>query len=91
MWSDSSLPESIGVLISQDTKNKRSYRSLRFLEELLGKVSILHIEDLCDAHIFCLDKPSINGRFLCAGAYLSSADIASHGRKHYPDIKISDE
>ncbi|XVF22405.1 hypothetical protein REPUB_Repub12eG0169600 [Reevesia pubescens] len=86
-----SMPESMGVLISQATKNRRRYHTLRFLEELLGKVPILHIEDVCDAHIFCLEKPSISGRFLCASAYLSSADIASHFRKHYPDIDIPDE
>ncbi|MBA0560052.1 hypothetical protein Golob_016978, partial [Gossypium lobatum] len=59
--------------------------------ELLGKVPILHVEDVCDAHIFCLEKPSINGRFLCATAYLSSAEIASHYRMIFPDIQIPDE
>ncbi|OMP08604.1 NAD-dependent epimerase/dehydratase [Corchorus olitorius] len=87
----SSIPESMGVLISQATKNKRRYSTLRFLEELLGKVPILHIEDACDAHIFCLEKPSVKGRFLCASAYLSSADIASHCQKLFPDIEIPDE
>ncbi|EOX95754.1 NAD(P)-binding Rossmann-fold superfamily protein, putative [Theobroma cacao] len=87
----SSMPESMGVLISQAAKNKRRYRTLRFLEELLGRVPILHIEDVCNAHIFCLEKPSIKGRFLCASAYLSSADIASHSRKLYPHIEIPEE
>ena len=89
----SSMPESMGVLISQATKNKTRYNTLRFLEELLGKVPILHVEDVFDAHIFCLKTPSIKRRFLCATAssYLSSAEIASHHRKNYPDTKKLDE
>ncbi|XWS46195.1 hypothetical protein CRYUN_Cryun14cG0043900 [Craigia yunnanensis] len=86
----SSMPESMGVLISQVTKNKTRYNT-RFLEELLGKVPILHVEDVCDAHIFCPETPSIKGIFLCASAYLSSSEIASHYRKNYPDMKIPDE
>lgn len=87
----SSIPESTGVLMSQVTKNKRRYQTLRFLEELLGKVPILHVGDVCDAHIFCMETPSIKGRFLCASAYLSSAEIASHYRKNCPDMEIPDE
>ncbi|XP_040961864.1 anthocyanidin reductase ((2S)-flavan-3-ol-forming) isoform X1 [Gossypium hirsutum] len=85
------MPGSVNVLVSQVTNNKAVYNTLRFLEELLGKVPILHVEDVCDAHIFCLEKPSINGRFLCATAYLSSAEIASHYRMIFPDIQIPDE
>ncbi|XVE77258.1 hypothetical protein DITRI_Ditri13aG0047700 [Diplodiscus trichospermus] len=85
------MPEGMGVLISQATKNKMRYHTLRFLEELMGKIPILHIEDACNAHIFCLEKPSMSGRFLCASAYLSSAETASYYRKNYPDIEIPDD
>ncbi|KAK8702444.1 hypothetical protein V6N13_020799 [Hibiscus sabdariffa] len=84
----SSIPGSVDVLISQATKNTSGYNTLRFLEELLGKVPILHVEDACDAHIFCMEKPSKNGRFLCACAYLSSAEIANLHRMIFPDIEI---
>ncbi|KAM7508581.1 hypothetical protein LguiA_019034 [Lonicera macranthoides] len=37
-----------------------------FLEDLLGKVPIVLIEDVCEAHIFCLEAPfSINGGDSC--------------------------
>lgn len=80
-----------GVLISQVTNNEGWYQTLRFLEELLGKVPIVHIEDVCEAHILCMEKPSITGRFLCASAYLSSAEIASHWKRCYPYINIAEE
>ncbi|KAE8697269.1 Detected protein of confused Function [Hibiscus syriacus] len=84
----SCIPGSVKVLISQTTKNEYWYNTLRFLEELLGKVPILHIEDVCDAHIFCMEKPSMNGRFLCASAYLSSAEIANLYLMIFHDIGI---
>ncbi|KAJ7962540.1 Anthocyanidin reductase-like [Quillaja saponaria] len=87
----SPMPQSMGVLISQPTKNKTSYQMLRFMEELLGKVPFLHIEDVCEAHIFCIEHPSINGRFLCANSYLTSADIAGHFQENHPDINLHKE
>ncbi|PON97541.1 NAD(P)-binding domain containing protein [Trema orientale] len=84
------MPESMAMLVSQIIDNKR-YAVLRFLEEVNGKVPIVHIEDVCDAHIFCMEKSSLNGRFLCASAYLASAEIASHWRKYHPDINIAEE
>ncbi|KAL6126286.1 hypothetical protein ACLB2K_074337 [Fragaria x ananassa] len=84
------LAESVGVLTSQVTNNKARYQVLRFLEELLGKVPIVHIKDVCEAHILCMEKPSITGRFLCATAYLSSAEVASHWKKYHPEINIGE-
>ncbi|CAN6566053.1 unnamed protein product [Malus baccata var. baccata] len=78
------MPDSMELLISQITKNERGYKTLRFLEELLGKVPFVHIEDVCKAHILCMEQPSISGRFLCASEYLS-------WEKNYPDIRIAEE
>ena len=82
----SSLPpfthSSVAVLVSQLTNSAMEYSCLRFLEELVGKIPIVHIDDVCDAHIFCMESPSINGRFLCARSYVSSAHIASYYRQH---------
>ena len=86
----STMPESMAMLVSQIIDNKR-YGVLRVLEEINGKVPIIHIEDVCEAHILCMEKSSLNGRFLCASAYLASAEIASHWRKSHPDIKIPEE
>ncbi|KAL2536413.1 NAD(P)-binding Rossmann-fold superfamily protein [Forsythia ovata] len=85
------MAESMGALISQITDDSRRYGILRFLEELLGKVPILHIQDAIEAHIFCMENPHINGRFLCASDFLKSADIAHHAQRCYPEIKIRQE
>ncbi|XP_019054416.1 PREDICTED: dihydroflavonol 4-reductase-like [Nelumbo nucifera] len=83
------LPESMALLISQALNHPFAYQMLRFLEALLGKVPVIHIEDVCEAHVFCMEKPSVTaGRFLCASAYLSTKEIAHYIRQYYPELHI---
>ncbi|PWA33956.1 bifunctional polymyxin resistance protein, ArnA [Artemisia annua] len=73
------------VFVSQISNDMMQYQSLRYLEELLGKVPIVH--DVCRAHIFCAETPSVNGRFLCTSSFVSSAEMAKHYQKSYPQLK----
>ncbi|XP_076957449.1 NADPH HC-toxin reductase 1-like isoform X2 [Bidens hawaiensis] len=66
------------IFISQIVNHVPSYHSLRYMEELLGKIPIVHIEDVCRAHIFCAETPSVIGRYLCASSYVTSAEIAKY-------------
>ncbi|OMP08605.1 NAD-dependent epimerase/dehydratase [Corchorus olitorius] len=83
-------PATVGVFISQlggnDDVYAYKYQSLRCLEEMLGKVPAVHIDDVCRAHIFCIENPSITGRFLCASSYVSSAEIAQYYQQNYPEF-----
>ncbi|XP_061998724.1 NADPH HC-toxin reductase 1-like [Rosa rugosa] len=84
-------PVTVACLVSQLTNSANEYNCLRFLEELLGKIPIVHIDDVCDAHIFCMESPSINGRFLCTRSYVSSAQIASYYQQYYPELEVKQE
>lgn len=84
-------PGSVVLFISQLTNNEDAYKRLRYIEELLGKVPIVHIDDACEAHIFCMEQPSINGRFLCASSYVSSAEIANYCRQNFPEFHVKQE
>lgn len=87
-----SLPVSLRALIAQATNDRAQYRMLRILEEVNGKVPVVHIEDACEAHIFCITQQhSISGRFLCASDYVKTADIARHIRESFPEIQIPEE
>ncbi|KAM0072272.1 putative dihydroflavanol 4-reductase [Helianthus debilis subsp. tardiflorus] len=59
---------SVLLLISQVANNATNYQSLRYSEELAGKIPIVHIVDVCRAHIFCAETPLVTGRFLCASS-----------------------
>eukprot|EP00256_Glycine_max_P065494 XP_025980089.1 uncharacterized protein LOC112998353 [Glycine max] len=77
------------VLIYQAQDNQVAYQSLKFLEELDGKIPIVHVEDVCEAHIFCAENWSINGRFLVASSYASSVDIANYYLQAYPEFHLN--
>ncbi|KAK9056142.1 hypothetical protein SSX86_027231 [Deinandra increscens subsp. villosa] len=77
---------SVLLFVSQIINDATNYQALRYLEELLGKIPIVHIEDVCGAHIFCAETPSVTGRFLCASAYVTSAQIAKYYQKTYPHL-----
>uniref|UniRef100_A0A0D9X139 NAD-dependent epimerase/dehydratase domain-containing protein n=1 Tax=Leersia perrieri TaxID=77586 RepID=A0A0D9X139_9ORYZ len=79
-----SIPAIVAPLIGQE-----SYHcGLKYLQALLGCVPLAHIEDICDAHIFCMEQPSIAGRFLCAVGYPNMQDYVDHFAAKYPEIRI---
>ncbi|KAH7578035.1 hypothetical protein JRO89_XS01G0331500 [Xanthoceras sorbifolium] len=84
-------PLSLAMFISPLTNGEFTYQALRFLEELLGKLPIVHIDDVCEAHIFCMEQPSISGRFLCANSYVSSAEMANYYQQNYPELHVKQE
>ncbi|GAB2224117.1 hypothetical protein Droror1_Dr00004864 [Drosera rotundifolia] len=76
---DTILPyvsSSLPLLLSTITNNEIALQSLLYLDELCGRVPIVHMDDVCEAHIFCMEQQSMRGRFLCASSYVSSAEIA---------------
>uniref|UniRef100_A0A0E0LMY9 NAD-dependent epimerase/dehydratase domain-containing protein n=1 Tax=Oryza punctata TaxID=4537 RepID=A0A0E0LMY9_ORYPU len=79
---------SIPVIVSPLTGDELYHNTLKFMQALLGSVPLAHIEDVCDAHVFCMDQPSIAGRFLCAAGYPNMKDCVDHFADKFPDIEI---
>ena len=85
-------PQSVVVFLSPIIDDEVAYQSLKFLEHLLGKVPIVHIEDVCESHIFCVEAPSsINGRFLCASSYVATSEMANYYNTNHPEFYIKQE
>ncbi|TVU38080.1 hypothetical protein EJB05_11430 [Eragrostis curvula] len=82
LWS--SLP----VIVSPLTGSEPHHNSLLFLQALLGFVPVVHVEDVCEAHAFCMDQPAMAGRFLCAAGHPSMRDIVDRFAAKYPDLEI---
>ena len=85
------VPLSMEVMFSQLIGKLPTFKGLECMEELLGSVPIVHIEDVCDAHIFCMDKPSMRGRFICAAANPTIREMATYFRENYPQYEITEE
>ncbi|WJZ81980.1 hypothetical protein VitviT2T_001781 [Vitis vinifera] len=82
---------SIGCVLSQLTGNLILYEGLRFLQEMLGTIPLIHIDDVCEAHIFCMEKPVMKGRFLCSAVNATINEIADFYCENYPEFKITEE
>jgi hypothetical protein len=52
--------------VSPVTRGERGFGGLRMLQRMMGSVPLVHVDVVCDALVFCMERPSIAGRFLCA-------------------------
>lgn len=83
-----SLWSSVPVILSPLTGSAPHHDSLRFLQALLGSVPLAHVEDVCEAHAFCMGPPSMAGRFLCAAGSPAMRDIVGHFAAKHPGLEI---
>lgn len=60
------VPKTDGIINSQITRNLDGFNyGLMFIQQVIGSIPIVHIDDVCETHIFCIESPKIKGRFLC--------------------------
>lgn len=85
------VPASLRAVLSPLLGDPHAFSALKFLQELLGTVPLIHVDDVCEAHIFCAEKQSMKGRFLCAAASISTREISAHYRENYPELDIAEE
>ena len=84
-------PSSMQVLASPLTGDMSWYEPLKFLQALWGSIPIVHIDDVCEAHVFCMEKSSLSGRFLCASAYPTMQEIVDYYEHKYPELNVIKE
>lgn len=87
----SHLPISVEVIFAHLSGNSCLYNSLKLLEEITGSVPLVHIEDVCRAHLFCMERPSMRGRFFCAASHPTVKGIGLFFQDYYPEYKIAKE
>ena len=88
----SHVPLSLQVILSPFTGNMFGYyHGLKFMEEVLGSVPLVAIDDVCEAHVFCMENPSIKGRYLCAAADPTVGEIKAYLEENHPEFKIDEK
>eukprot|EP00253_Pinus_taeda_P001906 PITA_01906 len=80
----STFPYSRGEMLSPITGN---YEGLKLNESLLGLIPLVHIEDLCEAHIFLMEQPKVQGRHICSATSLTVSQLSDSIHKLYPHFK----
>lgn len=91
---DTLLPYITGsqqTIISQLSSNALFHKYLRLLQEMWGAVPLAHIDDTCEAHIFCMEMPLMNGRFLCVQGYQTLTQFADYYKENYPEFRVEEE
>ena len=54
-------------------------------------ISLIHVDNVCEAHIFCMEKPTMRGRFLCSAVNASTKKIADCYCENDLKFKIPEE
>ncbi|KAF8380089.1 hypothetical protein HHK36_027559 [Tetracentron sinense] len=86
------IPLSVLAIVSQITGSLSNYHNLCLLQEELGSVPLVHIDDVCEAHVFCMENiSSVHGRFLCATTYPTITEIRNYYRENYPELGVTEE
>ncbi|CAM0906630.1 unnamed protein product [Alopecurus aequalis] len=83
-------PDSMHNILSPLTDDELYHKCLRFLQSLLGSVPLVHVDDVCEAHVFCMERSCdiAGGRYLCAAAYPNMHDIVEHYAGKHPEFKL---
>lgn len=82
------VPVSVEVALSLLTGIPRDLHILKDLQLGTGSLSLVHVEDLCTAHIFLMENPAAQGRYICSASNLSVAQLAHYLSKRYPQYNV---
>lgn len=59
------VPLSIRVLLSPITGDPELFGILSAVNTRMGSISLVHIEDICSAHMFLMEHAKAEGRYIC--------------------------
>ncbi|XP_058072928.1 anthocyanidin reductase ((2S)-flavan-3-ol-forming)-like [Magnolia sinica] len=77
------VPVTVGIALSLLTGNEVGINFLKSMQQMSGSISIVHVEDVCRAHIFVAENESASGRYICCAANTRVPDLAKFLSKRY--------
>ncbi|KAE8715528.1 Dihydroflavonol-4-reductase [Hibiscus syriacus] len=78
------MPPSLITALSPITGNEAHY-------SIIKQGQFIHLDDLCRAHIFLLENPKAEGRYICASHHATIVDLAKMLREKYPEYNVPTE
>ncbi|KAL3736284.1 hypothetical protein ACJRO7_025271 [Eucalyptus globulus] len=85
----SPVPSSIRVLLSPVTDEVDMFRILSAVNSRMGSVGVVHIEDVCNAHIFLMERAEAEGRYICCAESCPMSKMIRNLAKNYPQSNIT--
>nr|APX42765.1 DFR [Solanum melongena] len=78
------FPPSLITALSVITGNEAHYC-------IIKQGQYVHLDDLCEAHIFLYEHPKAEGRFICSSHHAIIYDVAKMVRQKWPDYYVPTE
>nr|UZS59160.1 dihydroflavonol 4-reductase [Zanthoxylum bungeanum] len=80
----SSMPPSLITALSLITRNEAHYGIIR-------QGQFVHLDDLCNAHIFLFEHPEAKGRYICSSHPVTILELAKILMEKYPEYNVPTE
>ncbi|XVF70512.1 hypothetical protein PTKIN_Ptkin11bG0167600 [Pterospermum kingtungense] len=84
----STLPSSIQVLLSPVTGDPKYLSILSAVNARMGSVALVHIEDICSAHVFLMEQAGADGRYICCVGNYPMSELINRLAQAYPSSNI---
>ncbi|KAG2677986.1 hypothetical protein I3760_12G121800 [Carya illinoinensis] len=82
------VPSSIRVLLSPITGEPETFGILSAVNARMGSIALVHIEDICSAHIFLMEHATAEGRYICCAQNCQMSKLVQHLAEEYPCSNI---
>ncbi|KAE9457020.1 hypothetical protein C3L33_11077, partial [Rhododendron williamsianum] len=79
-----SRPLSVDISLSVITRNEALY-------PMVTRARAVHLDDLCNAHIYLFEHPEAEGRYICSSHCFTILDLAKSLSQRYPEFEGVDE
>ncbi|XP_021892988.1 putative anthocyanidin reductase isoform X3 [Carica papaya] len=74
----STVPSSIQVFLSPLTGDPKFFSILSAVSARMGSIALVHIDDICNAHIFLMEQPQAQGQYICCACTSLISDFTNH-------------
>nr|UUY86286.1 dihydroflavonol 4-reductase 1 [Aglaonema commutatum] len=80
----SAMPPSLITALALITGNKPHY-------SIIKQIQLVHLDDLCNAHIFLFEHSEASGRYICSSHDATIFELAEMIKNRYPEYNVPTE
>lgn len=70
------------------TGDPELFSILSAVNERMGSIALVHIEDICSAHIFLMEHAKAEGPYICCAQNSLMSNLVQHLAEEYPCSNI---
>ncbi|KAL4313122.1 hypothetical protein GQ457_01G005520 [Hibiscus cannabinus] len=82
------VPSSIQMLLSPVTGDPKYFSLLSAVNARMGSVALVHIEDICRAHVFLMEQARAEGKYICCVGSFPTTELINLLAQENPSSNI---